>query len=84
MRDGLRCNLRSQTEFLRSYFNASQNGLNSLRVFSSKVWNMEPTDIKNSATLNIFKGKIRKWELTKCNCKLCLPYIQNIGYINVI
>ena len=30
-----------------------------------------------------FKEKI-KWEPSNCNCKLCLPYIQNIGYINDI
>ena len=46
MRDILRYNLRSETKFLR--------------VLSSKAWNMVPTEIKNSATLNIFKEKIRK------------------------
>ena len=55
LRDNLRYNLRSQTEFLRSSANTSQYGLDSLGVFSSKVWNMVPTEIKNSATLNIFK-----------------------------
>ena len=85
MRDNLRYNLRSQIEFPRSSANTSQYGLNSLRVFSSKLWNMVPTDIKNSATLNIFKKKIRKWgEPKNSNWKLYLPCIQNIGYINVI
>ena len=79
---GLRYNLRSQTEFLRSS-NTSQHGLNFLRVFNSKVWNIT-TEIKNSATLNILKEKIRKWKSKNCNYKLCLRYIQKIGYINVI
>ena len=79
---GLRYNLRSQTEFLRSSTNTSQHGLNFLRVFNSKVWNIT-TEIKNSATLNILKEKI-KWKSKNCNYKLCLRYIQNIGYINVI
>ena len=43
MRDNLRYNLRSQSLFLRSSANTSQYGLNSLRVFRSKVWNMVPT-----------------------------------------
>ena len=45
---------------------------------------MVPTDIKNSAKLNIFKDKIRNWEPKKCNCKLCLSNIQNIGYIKML
>ena len=73
MRDILRYNLRSETKFLR--------------VLSSKAWNMVPTEIKNSATLNIFKEKIRKGGgggNKNCNCKYCLPHIQNIGFINII
>ena len=71
MRDILRYNLTSETKFLR--------------VLSSKAWNMVPTEIKNSATLNIFKEKIRKGGGNKnCNCKYCLPHIQNIGFINII
>ena len=54
MKDNLIFNLRSQTEFLRSSANSCQYGLNSLRVYSSKVWSMVPNKIKNSATLNIF------------------------------
>ena len=50
MRDNIRYNLRSQTEFLRRSANTSQNGLNSLRVCSSKIWNMVPIEIKSNAT----------------------------------
>ena len=53
----------------------SYYGLNSSRVFSSKVWNMAPTEFKKSATLNIFKEKIRKWEHKNCGCILSLLYI---------
>ena len=55
-------NLRSNTDFLTSSVNASRFGLNSLRWFASKVWNIVPSDIKNASNLNIFKNKIRKWE----------------------
>ena len=70
MRDNLRCNLRSQTEFLRSSANTSQYGLNAPKAFSSKVWIMVQTDLKNIATLIICKEKVRKWEPKKCNYKL--------------
>ena len=46
MRDNLRYNLRSETEFLRSSANTNQYVLNSLREFSSKVLNMVANEIK--------------------------------------
>ena len=54
MRDNPKYSLRSQTEFFRSSADTTQYGLNSSRVFSSKLWNMLPTEIKNSATLKLF------------------------------
>ena len=76
-------NLRSQTDFIRSNASTSQYGLNSMRCFASKVWQMTPMEIKNSISIECFKEKIRKWE-PRCYCKLCLPYIHNLGYVNLI
>ena len=72
-------NLRSQTDFIRSNASTSQYGLNSMRCFASKVWQMIPLEIKNSVSIESFKEKIRKWEPSSCNCKLCQPYIHNLG-----
>ena len=84
MRDNVRYNLRSQFEFLGSSDSTSQFqiGRNSLRVFNAKVWNMVPTKIKNSTTLNNLKEKIRKREPINFNRKIYLLLIQNIGYTN--
>ena len=84
IRDNLTYNLRSQTEFLRSSAFTSQYDLDSLRVFTSKVWNIVPTEMRSSTTLNIFKENITKWEPKNCNCKLWLSYTQNVEYVNVI
>ena len=75
-------NLKSQTDFIRSNASASQYGLNSMRCFASKVWQMIPVEIKNSVSIESFKEKIRKWEPSSCYCRLCLPYIHNLGYVN--
>ena len=77
-------NLRSQTDFIRSNASTSQYGLNSMRCFASKVWQMIPMEIKNSVSIESFKEKIRKWEPSSCYCKLCQPYIHNLGYVNLI
>ena len=46
-------NLRSNTGFTRISANTSRFGLNSIRYFASKVWNILPSDIKNASNLNI-------------------------------
>ena len=37
---------------------------------------------KNLNKVEMFKTEIRKRETTQYKCKLCLPYIQNVGYVN--
>ena len=76
-------NLRSQTEFARSFVNTSRFGLNSLPYFASKVWNIVPSDIKNASNLYIFKNEIRKWEPKKCHCDLCRSDVSNLGFVNL-
>ena len=53
-------NLRSQTDFIRSNASTNQYGLNSMRCFASKVWQMIPVEIKNSVSIESFKKKIQK------------------------
>ena len=68
-------NLRSNTDFERSFVNISRFGLNSIRYFASSVWNIVPLDIKNASNLNIFKNKIRKCEPKERHCDLCRPSV---------
>ena len=77
----LKYNSRLQTDFARSFVDTNCFGLNSLRYFSSKVWNIAPSNIKNDNNLHIFKNKIRKWEPKECHCDLCRPYVGNLGFI---
>ena len=50
-------NLRSQTDFVRSFVDTSRFGLNSLRYFASKEWNIVASDIKNASHLAILQCK---------------------------
>ena len=74
---------RSQTDFLRNTVNTTKFGLNSLRHFASKVWNMIPIEIKNSSTVEMFKSKISKWEPIDYDCKLCQNYLHRIEYVKL-
>ena len=64
--------------------NTSRFGLNLLRYFASKAWNIVPSDIKNASNLNIFKNKIRKWKPKEYHCYLCQPYVNNLGFVNLV
>ena len=59
-------------------------GLNSLRHFSSKIWNMIPDEIKSSLRLYEFEIKIRQWASNYCHCKLIRSYVQHVGYVKII
>ena len=76
---GIRYNLRSQTDFGGYCVNTNRFGLNSLKFFAAKVWDIVPLEIKNSDSGEIFKSKIRKWKPI-CSCCLYKTYTNNIGF----
>ena len=75
-------NLETKNEFLRSSASTNQYDLISVKCFASKMWKMSPLENKNSNTIQSFSEKIRKWELTHCNCNLCQRYTRNLVYVN--
>ena len=48
-----------------------------------KIWNIIPNDIKQAATLQEFKHKIRKWKPINCPCRLCKTYVSGVGFVNI-
>ena len=78
-------NLRSQIEVSNSASSviATHFGLNSVRYFASKVWNMVPFELKNLNDVEICRSEIRKWESMQHKCTLCLSYMHSIGYVNI-
>ena len=58
-------------------------GLNSVSYKCGQIWNSIPRAVRDSSTLNVFKTRIKDVEKINCNCDICTPYIQNIGYIQI-
>ena len=52
-------------------------------LVGSRILNNLPSKLKESASLNEFKSKIKTWKLENCPCKLCKITIQRIGYLQV-
>ena len=39
-----------------------------------KIWEIVPTECKNSSSVHEFKSKIKQWTPTDCPCRLCKRY----------
>ena len=75
-------NLRSQTNFYNYHIPKSDRfGTETLRALGPKIWNIIPLNIKNSASLAIFMQKIKCWTPVNCPCRLCLNYVEGIGFV---
>ena len=74
--------LRYQSEFY-NYDNPKSlhYGLETLRSFGPKIWNILPDNIKSSSNLTIFKRNIKTWTPVNCPCRLCKPFLPGIGFI---
>ena len=64
----IKYNLRTQSDFLRNSVNSNKYGLNSMRLFATKAWQMLPMEMKNLKCHKDFKSKIRRWEPDGCDC----------------
>ena len=65
----LKCNLQTQTDYLRNSVNTNKQGINSLRFFASKVWQIILTVIKKLKSLEGNKNNIKKLERNEDDCK---------------
>ena len=46
-----------------------------------QLWNLVPTEIKDTPFLSTFKKKIKSWHCDNCPCRLCKTYIANVGFV---
>ena len=74
-------NLRRNDTFERRQVHSVYNGTESLSFLGPKIWDLVPTEIKESESLEAFKVRIRKWIPSECPCRLCRTYIQQVGFI---
>ena len=74
-------NLRANSNFYTRPVHSVYNGTESLSFLGPKIWELVPEDAKQSESLDVFKNKIKKWVPSRCPCRLCRVYLQNIGFI---
>ena len=74
-------NLRSPTEFQARNIHTVRYGTESLSFLAPKIWALVPENIKNASSIELFKQKIKGWNLNNCPCRLCKTFVQPIGFI---
>ena len=57
-------------------------GTETVRFRGPKIWEILPTDVKDSNTLREFKTRVKHWRPIDCTCRLCKTYIHNLGFID--
>ena len=58
-------------------------GLETISFLDPKIWELLPSDIKDSENLNIIKSNIKSLKPENCPCRLCRLYIGDIGFIEL-
>ena len=74
-------NLRNNTIIQRQANRTVYFGTESISSLAPKLWEVIPSEIKSTKSLNIFKEKIKYWTTDKCPYRLCKTYVGNIGFI---
>ena len=55
--------------------------LDAIPYRARQLWQQVPIDIREAASLTLFKNRIKTWKCEDCPCRSCKIFIQNVGYI---
>ena len=74
--------LRGCHDLLLPQVRTTCNGLETISFRGCRLWQALPNDIKQSETLSRFKRRIKVWRGVECNCRLCRPFVAQVGFLN--
>ena len=74
-------NLRNFHAFESQNPRTKKFGLGSIAHRASQLWKNVPEEIRNSPSLLIFRGSIKKVPFISCSYHCCKTYIHHVGYI---
>ena len=74
-----RKNSTFETRNIKSVYYDSET----ISFLGPKIWELLPSNIKDSENLNTFKSNIKSWKPENCPCRLCKLYIADKGIIEL-
>ena len=75
-------NLRNPRILVSKHKSTIKYGIDTIAYKGSQIWQDIPLEVRNSESLSIFKSKIKQIHSLSCLCKICQPFIANLGYID--
>ena len=75
-------NLRNQNTWTLPNMRTVYYGTETIRYRGPLIWDSLPVDLKEIATLQTFKTKIKNIKKIDCTCRLCKIFIPNLGFLN--
>ena len=75
-------NFRKNSTFETRNIKSVYYGSETISFIGPKIWELLPSNIKDSENLNIFKSNIKSWKPENCPCRLCRLHIADIGLLN--
>ena len=58
-------------------------GTETITYLGPKIWSIIPDEIRESASLETFRQKIKLWKPNSCLYRICKKYIANVGFVNL-
>ena len=74
-------NTRGDNIFKTSNVKSVYYGTETLLFRGPKTWSLVPSDIRNSDSLEMFKKNIKKCKPIGCTCRICKPFVRNLGFV---
>ena len=71
-------NLRNFNIFQTENARSLKYRLDTIPYRANQPWQQEPIDIREAASLALFKNRIKTED---CPCRSCKIFLQNVGYI---
>ena len=75
--------LRKDAKFRSYNVKTVYYGTKTLSYLAPKIWNLIPSEVKNSETLEIFRKKNLKRKPHICPCRLCKTFIVKLSFVNI-
>ena len=74
-------NLRESNSLTLPKANTTLYGIDTVRYIGKKLWQVLPTEIKESKSLEVFKKKIKLIKNFDCSCRLCKNFVPSLGFV---
>ena len=74
-------NLRNKTHFATRPIRTVHYGDSSLRYLGPKLWELIPSDMKDTESVEVFKNRIKNWIPDNGPSRLWKTYIHQTGFI---